>query len=71
MELAGKEHQLEQERKDAIEFGNGFYLLEDGSKSTDANKVHLRTKPAPAKPKGRTTQDLEETKHAISPEKDF
>ena len=42
--LGGKAAVLEQQRKFQIEFGEGYYILEDGSKSTDAKNSALTAK---------------------------
>ena len=42
--LGGKAAVLEQQRKNQIEFGEGYYVLEDGSKSTDIKNKSLSAK---------------------------
>ena len=66
LELAGKGHQLEESRKQEIEFGLGYYILEDGSKSTDAKNAHLFQRPATEKPKKAKMLGTEEIKDAFS-----
>ena len=47
LEQAAEEQRLFHQRKNEIEFGQGFYVLEDGSKSTDKQNTNLFARPKP------------------------